>query len=216
MPVLASVLAALFVLVASSARAAEPERLTLSIVGTSDLHGHVAALPWFAGYLRNLRAAREAGAVILLDAGDMFQGTLESNLFEGAPVVEAYNVLGYNAAAIGNHEFDFGPSGPAPSPTRPDDDAQGALKARAAQAHFPFLAANLVRRGSHKPLAWPNVQPLHALARRRNQGRHRGAADHQHGALDLSGQFRRSRCSAAGDQPDTPGAAPAGRAGPRW
>jgi 5'-nucleotidase len=130
---------------------------TISIVGTSDLHGHVAALPWLGGYLRNLRAARDAGAVIVVDAGDMFQGTLESNLAEGAPVVDAYNALGYNAAAIGNHEFDFGPAGPAPSPTKPGDDPQGALKARAAQASFPFLATNIVMRGSHKELPWRNV-----------------------------------------------------------
>jgi len=39
---------------------------------------------------------------LLIDAGDMFQGTLESNLSEGASVVAAYNALGYTAAAIGN------------------------------------------------------------------------------------------------------------------
>lgn len=138
---------------------APTEQATISIIGTSDLHGHLAALPWFAGYLRNLRANRDPGAVILVDAGDMFQGTLESNLAEGAPVVDAYNVLGYNAAAIGNHEFDFGPVGPAPSPSKPGDDPQGALRARAAQAHFPFLAANIVVRSSHRAVPWRNVLP---------------------------------------------------------
>ena len=39
---------------------------------------------------------------MLLDAGDMFQGTLESNLNEGAAVVRAYNEIGYAAAAVGN------------------------------------------------------------------------------------------------------------------
>jgi 2',3'-cyclic-nucleotide 2'-phosphodiesterase (5'-nucleotidase family) len=164
MPTLASALAALLVLVTcAQARAAEPQRITLSIVGTSDLHGHLAALPWFAGYLRNLRAARDPGAVILLDAGDMFQGTLESNLSEGAPVIDAYNALGYSAVAIGNHEFDFGPAGPAPCPAQPGDDPQGALKARAAQAHFPVLVANLVRHGSRAPVSWRNVHPTTLL-----------------------------------------------------
>jgi len=135
--------------------------VTISIVGTSDLHGHIAALPWLSGYLANLRAARArgGGAVILLDAGDMFQGTLESNLAEGAPVVADYNVLGYSAAAIGNHEFDFGPVGPAPAPVEPGDDPRGALKARAAEAHFPFLGANIIDRNVGKPVAWPNVKP---------------------------------------------------------
>jgi 2',3'-cyclic-nucleotide 2'-phosphodiesterase (5'-nucleotidase family) len=134
-------------------------RTTISIVGTSDLHGHIAALPWFSGYLHNLRAMRDPGTVILVDAGDMFQGTLASNLAEGAPVVDAYNALGYQAAAIGNHEFDYGPVGPRPYPAEPGDDPQGALKARAAQAHFPFLAANLIDRNTHRPVAWPNVAP---------------------------------------------------------
>lgn len=140
-------------------QAARSAQATLSIVGTSDLHGHLAALPWFSGYLHNLRATRDQGAVIVLDAGDMFQGTLESNLFEGGPVVDAYNALGYSAVAIGNHEFDFGPVGPAPSPAAPGDDPRGALKARAVQAHFPFLAANVVMRGSHRPVPWRNVHP---------------------------------------------------------
>jgi 2',3'-cyclic-nucleotide 2'-phosphodiesterase (5'-nucleotidase family) len=133
---------------------------TLSIVGTNDLHGHVEALPILAGYLDNLRAARrrDNGAVVLVDAGDMFQGTLESNLDEGAPVVAAYNALRYDAAAIGNHEFDFGPVGDAATPTAPHDDPRGALKARARQARFPFLAANIVSSATGQPPDWPNVR----------------------------------------------------------
>ena len=150
-----------FVTFTSSAHAAPPSQVIISVVGTSDLHGHIAALPWLAGYMENLRKARKetGGAVILLDAGDMFQGTLESNLAEGAPVVHAYNALGYSAAAIGNHEFDFGPVGPAPSPVDPEDDPRGALKARAVEAQFPFLAANVVDRKTRKPVAWPNFKP---------------------------------------------------------
>ncbi len=147
--------------VASSAHAARPATTTLSVVGTSDLHGHITALPWLAGYVKNLREARErmGGAAILLDAGDMFQGTLASNLAEGAPVIRAYNAMGYSAAAIGNHDFDFGPVGPAPAPARPGDDPRGALEARAAQARFPFLAANVVDAKTGKPVSWPNVEP---------------------------------------------------------
>jgi 5'-nucleotidase len=149
------------VVFASPSYAAPAATVTISIVGTSDLHGHIAALPWLEGYLENLRKARKStgGAVVLLDAGDMFQGTLESNLAEGAPVVRAYNALGYSAAAIGNHEFDFGPAGPSPSPVGPDDDPRGALKARAAEAHFPFLASNILDEKTSKPIAWPNVKP---------------------------------------------------------
>ena len=99
----------------SAAAAAGP--LTVSIVGTNDLHGYVfpfngrGGLELLGGYVRNLRRARAAdgGAVVLLDAGDTFQGGIESNLSEGGLVIDAYNALGYTAAAVGNHEFDFGP-----------------------------------------------------------------------------------------------------------
>jgi 5'-nucleotidase len=146
---------------------AAPGAVTLSIVGTNDLHGGivprdgVGGVALLSGYVRNLRAARErdGGAVLLVDGGDMFQGTLESNLTEGASVVAAYNVLGYTAAAVGNHEFDFGPVGPAATPRRGDDDPRGALKARAAEAAFPFLAANLLDEATGRPVDWPNVRP---------------------------------------------------------
>ena len=140
-------------------------QVTLSIVGTTDLHGRVfpsdgrGGVALLGGYLLNLRAARalDGGAVLLLDAGDTFQGGIESNLSEGALVVDAYNALGYDALAIGNHEFDYGAldtaSGDAPH------DMRGALKAAAARAHFPFLAANLIDEATGHPVAWPNVQP---------------------------------------------------------
>jgi 2',3'-cyclic-nucleotide 2'-phosphodiesterase (5'-nucleotidase family) len=146
---------------------AQPPIVTLSIVGTNDLHGGIlpenghGGLALFAGYVKNLRAARarDGGAVLLVDAGDMWQGTLESNLREGAPVVAAYNALGYSAAAVGNHEFDFGPAGPATTPGASAGDPRGALKARAAEASFPFLAANLIDAGTSRPVTWPNVRP---------------------------------------------------------
>jgi 5'-nucleotidase len=141
--------------------------VTLSIVGTNDVHGGVlpvagrGGLALLAGYVRNLRdaRARDGGAVLLIDAGDMWQGTLESNLSEGASVVAAYNALGYAAAAIGNHEFDFGPAGPAATPLAATDDPRGALKARAAEARFPLLTANLIDTATGAPVAWPNVKP---------------------------------------------------------
>lgn len=141
--------------------------ITVSVVGTNDVHGGIVerdgrgGLALFGGYIRNLREARarDGGAVLLIDAGDMFQGTLESNLTEGASVVAAYNYLGYAAAAVGNHEFDFGPVGPPSIPVDPTDDPRGALKARAAEARFPFLAANLIDTATGRRVEWPNVRP---------------------------------------------------------
>jgi 2',3'-cyclic-nucleotide 2'-phosphodiesterase (5'-nucleotidase family) len=136
--------------------------LTLTLVGTNDLHGHVEALPAFGGYLANLRRARarDGGAVLVVDAGDMFQGTLASNLGEGAAVVAAYARLGYTAVALGNHEFDFGPVGPAVTARAgSSDDPRGALRARAAEAPFPFLDGNLIDVATGAPPAWKNVVP---------------------------------------------------------
>ena len=140
--------------------------LTLSIVGTNDVHGYVfetrgrGGLEILGGYLRNLRAARAAdgGAVLLLDAGDTYQGGIESDMSEGSLVIDAYNALGYTAAAIGNHDFEFG-TAESPDPGGVPGDPRGALKARARQARFPMLAANLVEATTGRLVDWPNVSP---------------------------------------------------------
>lgn len=133
--------------------------VTLSIIGTNDLHGALERLPFVAGYVANLRAARAAdgGGVLLVDGGDMFQGTLESNIAEGADVVRAYNAMGYTASAVGNHEFDYGPEGPATTPQSIEDDARGALKARAREAKFPMLVSNISDAQSGERIKWPNM-----------------------------------------------------------
>jgi 5'-nucleotidase len=158
--------------VASGCRAprAEPrpaagEELTLTVLATNDLHGNLERLPLLAGFVDIVRDERRAdgGALVVLDAGDMLHGTLESNLNEGAAVIRAYDAIGYDAVAIGNHDFDFGPLGPDAEPLH-GDDAHGALKRRAAEASFPVLCANVVERATGRPLAWPNVRPSVVLA----------------------------------------------------
>ncbi|MDJ0699457.1 MAG: bifunctional UDP-sugar hydrolase/5'-nucleotidase [Woeseiaceae bacterium] len=126
--------------------------IVISIISTNDVHGDFmpkqgrGGLVMVAGYTNALRKAHAAtdDAVLLLDAGDMWQGTLESNLNEGEAMTRAYEAAGYAAAAIGNHEFDYG---------------QDALKSRAARAGFPFLAANLVVDESGELVDWDNVSP---------------------------------------------------------
>ena len=173
--VVAPALVAASLLLAGSAPAAQDSstetdgangRVTLSIVGTTDLHGRVfpdrgrGGLAMLGGYLRNLRAARAAdgGAVLLLDAGDTFESGILSNISEGALVVDAYNALGYDALAIGNHEFDYGAVDTA-SWEGGTPDLRGALKAAAARARFPFLTANVIEAATGRPLDWPNVRP---------------------------------------------------------
>jgi len=139
----------------------------ITVIGTTDVHGALApegddgGLVTLSGYVNAVREARreDGGAVLLIDAGDMWQGTLESNLSEGAALVAAYNSLGYTAAALGNHEFDFGPVGPLPMAKSATDDPRGALKQRATEASFPFLAANLIDQSTGEPVRWPNIQP---------------------------------------------------------
>lgn len=132
-----------------------PAPLTLSFLGLNDLHGRIRALPAFAGYANNLRQvrARSGGAVAIVDAGDMFQGTLESNLNEGAAVISAYRTLGMTVATLGNHEFDFGPDSLGVA-----DDPQGAIRARIREASFPILSANLVLKGTHDTPPWDKLQ----------------------------------------------------------
>jgi 5'-nucleotidase len=143
------------------------EARNLEIYATTDLHGHlvptkthlqggngkrmgeVGGLAMIGGILKNARA-KFPGRVMLLDGGDIMQGTLASNLGEGLAMIHGMNPLGYTAAAIGNHDFDYGPVGPSPIPTQPSDDPRGALIARIKDATFPMLSANLMTdRGAH-------------------------------------------------------------------
>ncbi len=133
----------------------------ITIIGTNDLHGRVERVAALSGHVKPLRERlkKQGGGLVLVDGGDMFQGTLESNLEEGKAVVTAYNAVGYDAVTVGNHEFDFGPAGDLVTPKTPADDPRGALKARAAEAKFPFLAANIIDVATGLPVGWPNVKP---------------------------------------------------------
>ena len=145
----------------TSSRAASPVHVV--IVSTTDLHGwygghqeganHTGGLALFASYVSALREAN-GGRVVLVDSGDLFQGTLDSNFFEGEPIVKAYSHIGYAAAAVGNHEFDFGPVGPDAMPRNPADDPLGALKRNASMATFPFLSANLTEKATGRTPPW--------------------------------------------------------------
>src|SRR6266850_1644495 len=81
----------------------------------------------------------KGGEVVILDAGDEFQGTLISNEFRGKSVVDVYNAVGVSASAVGNHEFDFG---------------LPVLKERMAQAKYPILGANIFLKGTRTRPDW--------------------------------------------------------------
>jgi len=122
----------------------------LRIIATNDFHGALEPRPDANGVRRG-GAAYVAAAIdrardecaprcetLLLDAGDMFQGTPASNLAYGRPVVEYYNRMGYAAAALGNHEFDWGTD---------------SLRARMRQAKYGIFGAN-VRYTDGRDVKW--------------------------------------------------------------
>lgn len=159
---------------------------TVVILGTNDIHGNLlpqtrksrepsaemavtytsGGLSVLASFINILR--KEFGPRLLwLDAGDQFQGTMESNLNQGEAVVSFFNFQGLSAAAIGNHEFDFGAVNTIglkqppenQDPENQKNDPLGAIKTRMKQARFPYLAANIVQRQSLELYRFPNTYP---------------------------------------------------------
>jgi 2',3'-cyclic-nucleotide 2'-phosphodiesterase (5'-nucleotidase family) len=126
---------------------------TLTILHVNDFHGALQTTRAGADRPEEGGAARLAALVktertpttLFVAAGDLMQGTNLSNLFAGRPVIEAFNLMGLDASAVGNHEFDNG---------------QPALGERAAEARFPFLAANIAGDGPWKPASILRVGSL--------------------------------------------------------
>lgn len=125
----------------------------LRVIATNDFHGALLPGPDAQGVVRGgaayvARAIQNARAEctgecvsILVDGGDLFQGTAVSNLTYGRPVVDYYNKMGYDVAVVGNHEFDWGVD---------------SLRARMKQSKFPYLGVN-VRYTDGRDVPWiPN------------------------------------------------------------
>ena len=98
-------------LVLSAPLAAEIRSLT--ILHTNDLHARLSPLENGRGgfaYLASVIRHERAGChdCILLNAGDLVQGSPVSSIFQGMPIYEIANLLGFDAATLGNHEFDYG------------------------------------------------------------------------------------------------------------
>ena len=95
---------------------AADESYTLPLFETSDVHGTLADTSgeepvYLLAYISDkVKDARENGddRAILLDGGDIHQGSTPSNLLDWQPLSAAYRLMGYDAVALGNHEFDRG------------------------------------------------------------------------------------------------------------
>ena len=91
----------------------------LTILHTNDVHSRLDPFPMDGGKVAGLGgvAARasiikqirqETDNVLLLDAGDIFQGTPYFNIYKGEPEIKAMSMMGYDACTMGNHDFDAG------------------------------------------------------------------------------------------------------------
>lgn len=98
---------------------ASGELIKLSVLHTNDMHCHLepfpktdAEYPGEGGMVRIAtmvnKFRKENPNLLLLDAGDMFQGTPYFNYYKGELVVEVMSKMRYDAGTIGNHEFDNG------------------------------------------------------------------------------------------------------------
>ena len=107
---------------------------TIKVIHTNDIHGNVKddgkstiGFAKFVTYVNEERAQNED--IVVLDAGDMFQGLPFANLEQGQSVIGLANLVGYDAMAVGNHEFDFG--------------SANLFNNIISKLNFPMLAANL-------------------------------------------------------------------------
>lgn len=117
----------------------------IDIFATNDFHGaleggYEAGIAKMASVFEDYKMENPKGTIIL-DAGDRFQGTPLSNVFYGKPVAEAFNSIGYSAATVGNHEFDWG--------------IDKVLDTREeVGVTFPLIAANIYDKSTNKLAEW--------------------------------------------------------------
>ncbi|MBK8096606.1 MAG: bifunctional metallophosphatase/5'-nucleotidase [Planctomycetes bacterium] len=112
---------------------------------------HVGGAAALAGHVRRVRAeaATTGQRVIVTDAGDWYQGTIEGNASKGLLAVQFLSRLQPDAVAIGNHEYDFGPDN---------------VRALVAAAKFPVLGANVLIENSQQRQLCDYVRPFHVVA----------------------------------------------------
>lgn len=164
---------------ARSHKPEEPERYSFSVLGTTDLHGNVFNWDYFTDaefddkphndvglakistLVKQQRAAKGRRNVLLIDAGDTIQGTQLSYYYARVdpitakhgpkhPMAQAMNAMDYDAAALGNHEFNYGIP---------------LLREFEHQCKFPLLGANALDAKTGQPAFAP-----YSLHRMRVQG----------------------------------------------
>ncbi|MGD9547507.1 MAG: bifunctional UDP-sugar hydrolase/5'-nucleotidase [Candidatus Krumholzibacteriia bacterium] len=134
--------------------------LRIHLLWTNDLHGHIAPEPArfmnpefppplgggpsAAGYIKEVRerAAAAGEEVLLVDVGDMFQGTPIGNKTKGEAVIKYFNAMEYQLTVPGNHDFDMG---------------RANTERLARMSDFPWLSANIIEKDTGELPDW--LQP---------------------------------------------------------
>jgi 5'-nucleotidase/UDP-sugar diphosphatase len=125
----------------------------ITILHTDEFHGYLepdgagrGGSAYIAGQVNEVRSDVGADNVLLVDAGDLyFAAPPISQLLLGESTIDIYNMMGYDVAEYGNHEFDKG---------------QTVLISRTMQSDFPWIGANIVLEGTeweHPSWAEPYV-----------------------------------------------------------
>jgi len=128
-----------------------PERVQITILGTTDLHGNINPIDYYTNKPDNRgfakvatlikRIRKEQPNTLLIDSGDTIQGSpLESfhsrkNNMRTDPMMLVMNALNYDAMAVGNHEYNFG--------LKVLEKARG-------EAKFPWLSGNTYEKGTER------------------------------------------------------------------
>jgi len=139
-------------------RSFAPERVQITILGTTDLHGNILPLDYYTNKPDNRglakiatlikRVCKEQPNVLLIDSGDTIQGSpLES--FHGRknnqppdPMMLTMDSLNYDAMTVGNHEYNFGLK---------------VLEKARKEANFPWLSANTYDKATGQPHYKPYI-----------------------------------------------------------
>ncbi|ECG8588357.1 bifunctional UDP-sugar hydrolase/5'-nucleotidase [Salmonella enterica subsp. salamae] len=143
-------LLAAFALASQPAQAYEKDKTyKITILHTNDHHGHfwrseygeygLAAQKTLIDSIRK-EVAQEGGSVLVLSGGDINTGVPESDLQDAEPDFRGMNLIGYDAMAVGNHEF---------------DNPLTVLRQQEKWAKFPFLSANIYQKSTGERLFKP-------------------------------------------------------------
>ncbi|MGS0636734.1 bifunctional UDP-sugar hydrolase/5'-nucleotidase UshA [Citrobacter sp. VF227] len=143
-------LLAAFALAGQPAQAYEKDKTyKITILHTNDHHGHfwrseygeygLAAQKTLVDGIRK-EVAEEGGSVLLLSGGDINTGVPESDLQDAEPDFRGMNLIGYDAMAVGNHEF---------------DNPLSVLRQQEKWSKFPFLSANIYQKSTGERLFKP-------------------------------------------------------------